>query len=40
MGKRADFIVLSQDLLRQGPAAILKAKVLLTAMDGRVVYRD
>ena len=40
VGKRADFIVLSQDLLRQGPAAILKAKVLLTAMDGRVVYRD
>ena len=40
VGKRADFIVLSQDLLRQGPAAILKAKVLLTAMEGRVVYRD
>ena len=40
VGKRADFIVLSQDLLRQGPAAILKAKVMLTAMDGRVVYRD
>jgi hypothetical protein len=39
-GKRADFIVLSHDLLRQGPDAILKAKVLLTAMDGRVVYRD
>ena len=39
-GKRADFIVLSQDLLRQGPDAILKAKVLLTAMDGRVVHRD
>jgi hypothetical protein len=39
-GKRADFIVLSHDLLRQGPEAILKAKVLLTAMDGRVVYRD
>jgi hypothetical protein len=39
-GKRADFIVLSHDLLSQGPEAILKAKVLLTAMDGRVVYRD
>ena len=39
-GKRADFIVLSQDLFRQGPEAILKAKVLLTAMDGRIVHRD
>ena len=39
VGKRADFIVLSQDLLRQGPEAILKAKVLLTTMEGRVVFR-
>ncbi len=39
-GKQADFVVLSQDLFRSGPEAILKAKVLLTAMDGRVVHRD
>jgi predicted amidohydrolase YtcJ len=39
-GKRADFVVLSEDLFSAAPEAILKTKVLLTAMDGRVVHRD
>ncbi len=39
-GKRADLVVLSEDLFRQPPDAILKAKVLLTVMDGRAVYHD
>jgi predicted amidohydrolase YtcJ len=40
VGKRADFVVLSEDLFRSAPEAILKTRVLLTAMDGRVVHRD
>ena len=39
-GKRADLVVLSEDLFRQPPEAILKAEVLLTVMDGRAVYHD
>ena len=39
-GKRADLVVLSEDLFRQPPEAILKARVLLTMVDGRVVHRD
>jgi hypothetical protein len=38
VGKRADFVLLSEDLFRSAPEAILKAKVLLTVMDGRVVH--
>jgi len=38
-GKRADLVVLSEDLFRQPPEAILETKVLLTVMDGRVVHR-
>jgi predicted amidohydrolase YtcJ len=40
VGKKADLVVLSEDLLKAPPEAILKAKVLLTVMDGRIVYRD
>jgi hypothetical protein len=40
VGKRADLVVLSEGLFRQPPEAILKARILLTLMDGRVVYRD
>jgi predicted amidohydrolase YtcJ len=32
--------VLSEDLFRSAPEAILKTKILLTVMDGRVVHRD
>jgi predicted amidohydrolase YtcJ len=38
-GKRADLVVLSEDLFRRPPEAILKTRVLLTVMDGRVVHR-
>ena len=38
-GKRADLIVLSEDLFRAAPEALLSTRVLLTMMDGRVVYR-
>jgi predicted amidohydrolase YtcJ len=40
VGKKADLVVLSEDLFKAPPEAILKAKVLLTVMDGRIVYRD
>ena len=39
-GKLADFVVLSEDLFGTGPETILKTKVLLTAMDGRLVHRE
>jgi hypothetical protein len=39
-GKRADLTVLSEDLFRQPPETILKTRILLTVMDGRVVHRD
>jgi predicted amidohydrolase YtcJ len=39
-GKRADFVVLSEDLFRQPPEAILKTRILLTVTDGAEVYRD
>jgi predicted amidohydrolase YtcJ len=38
-GKRADLVALSEDLFRQPPEAILKTRVLLTVMDGRIVHR-
>jgi predicted amidohydrolase YtcJ len=40
VGKRADLAVVSEDLFSLPPEAILKARVLLTVMDGRVVHRD
>ncbi len=39
-GKLADFVVLSDDLFEGDPGAIRKAKVLLTAVGGRPVYKD
>lgn len=38
-GKLADFVVLSEDILSPPPARILKAKVMLTVMDGRDTFR-
>jgi predicted amidohydrolase YtcJ len=38
-GKAAAFVVLSEDILRSPPAAILKARVLLTVRDGRDTHR-
>lgn len=39
-GKKADIVVLSEDLFAAPPEAILKAKVMLTLMDGRIVHRS
>jgi predicted amidohydrolase YtcJ len=39
-GKAADLIVVSDDLFALPPHRIAKARVLLTLMGGRVVYRD
>lgn len=37
-GKQADLVILSQDLFQIDPYAIHKTRVLMTMMDGRVVY--
>lgn len=40
-GKKADFIVLDKDILDEGsvgPSEILETKVLLTVVDGKVMY--
>lgn len=39
-GKRADLVLLSRDLFASGPNDILPTKVLLTLMDGQIVYQD
>jgi predicted amidohydrolase YtcJ len=39
-GKRADLVVLSEDIFKGPPETILKARVLLTLVDGKPVYRD
>ena len=38
-GKLADFVVLSDDILAEPAERLLKAKVLLTVMDGRDTFR-
>ena len=38
-GKLADIVMLSQDIFSINPREIEKAKVLLTIMDGRIVYK-
>jgi len=37
-GKRADFVVLSKDIMEIPVDQILKTQVLATVMDGLVVY--
>jgi predicted amidohydrolase YtcJ len=37
-GKLADFVVLSQDIMKTVPDAILKTEVLMTVLGGEVVY--
>ncbi|MBL8961271.1 MAG: amidohydrolase family protein, partial [Gemmatimonadetes bacterium] len=38
-GMRADFVVLSEDILDPDPGALLRAKPLRTVMGGRTTYR-
>jgi predicted amidohydrolase YtcJ len=40
VGKRADLVVLSQDLFALPPPRMLETRVLLTVLDGKVVHRD
>ncbi len=40
VGKRADLVVLSRDLLAAPPEEILQTKVLLTLLEGKPVWRD
>jgi predicted amidohydrolase YtcJ len=37
-GKLADFVMLSEDIMTAPPGQILKARVLMTVVDGKVVY--
>jgi len=39
VGKYADFVVLSDDILAMAPAELLETRVLLTVMGGRETYR-
>jgi predicted amidohydrolase YtcJ len=38
-GKRADFSVFSKDLMTVPEDEILKAKAVMTVIDGEIVYR-
>lgn len=38
MGKRADYVVLSQDIMSISPEKILQTQVLATVIDGQPVY--
>jgi hypothetical protein len=40
VGKRADLVVLSRDLLSAPPEEILETKALLTLFEGKAVWRD
>jgi len=40
VGKYADFVVLSDDVLTVAPAQLFKTRVLLTVMGGRETWRD
>jgi predicted amidohydrolase YtcJ len=39
-GKRADLVVVTEDLFKGAPETILRARVLLTLVDGKPVHRD
>jgi predicted amidohydrolase YtcJ len=39
-GRRADFVVLSEDVTAGPPETLLSARVLLTVMDGRDTHRE
>jgi predicted amidohydrolase YtcJ len=40
VGKRADLLVLSRDILAAPPEEILQTRVLLTLLEGKPVWRD
>ena len=40
VGRRADLVVLSRDLFKEPPEAILSTRPLLTLLEGATVYRD
>jgi predicted amidohydrolase YtcJ len=40
VGKYADYVVLSQDIMSVPVNSILATQVLATAMDGKLVYGD
>jgi predicted amidohydrolase YtcJ len=40
VGKRADYVVLSQDIMIIPESIILATQVLTTVMDGKPVYGD
>ena len=39
-GKRADFVVLSQDIMKVPVGEILRTEVLATVIDGVVIYGE
>ena len=39
-GKRADFVILSQDLMTVPPEQILATRVVATYLDGAPIYRE
>ena len=40
VGKKADLVVLDQDIFTVNPYAIHKTNVVMTVMDGDVVYQQ
>ena len=40
IGKSADFVVLSNDILRVNEKEILNTKVIYTIVDGNLVYKN
>lgn len=39
-GKVADFVMVSEDLMKAAPSEILRARVLMTVVGGEIVYRE
>lgn len=37
-GKKADYVVLSQDIMEVPPQKIMETRVVATSIDGRLVY--
>jgi predicted amidohydrolase YtcJ len=39
-GKFADFVMLSRDIMTSAPAGILRTRVIMTVLGGKIVYRE